>query len=150
MDRIIKFLPWLNIGMNVIAFFPFTLHIIITDGGAFGFGYLALPFTVFINIGGILAMFQIVRKSSRRSYAIINGIFGVAGMLLLFLVLVEWWTAVLEKVSTMVDLLRRTVDEIILDIAVAHGLTSIRVAQYLTIALYTHWIILHRTDAVWI
>jgi hypothetical protein len=54
-----------------------------------------------MNIGGILAMFQIVRKSSRRSYAIINGIFGVAGMLLLFLVLVEWWTAVLEKVSTM-------------------------------------------------
>jgi len=49
-----------------------------------------------------------------------------------------------------VDLLRRTVDEIILAIAVAHGLTSIRVAQYLTIALYTHWIILHRTDAVWI
>jgi hypothetical protein len=26
---------------------------------------------------------------------------GLAGMLLLFLVLVEWWTAVLEKVSTM-------------------------------------------------
>ncbi|MBL6682044.1 hypothetical protein N9K95_06660 [Schleiferiaceae bacterium] len=100
-QRIIKFLPWLNVGMNVIAFFPFTLHIIITDGGAFGFGYLALPFTVFMNIGGVLAMFQIVRKSSRRSYAIINGIFGVAGMFLLFLVLVEWWTAVLEKVSTM-------------------------------------------------
>jgi hypothetical protein len=54
MDRIIKFLPWLNVGMNVIAFFPFTLHIIITDGGAFGFGYLALPFTVFMNVGGIL------------------------------------------------------------------------------------------------
>jgi hypothetical protein len=101
MDRIIKLLPWLNIGMNVIAFFPFTLHIIITDGGAFGFGYLALPFTVFMNVGGVLAMFQIVRKSSRRSYTIINGIFAVAGMLLLFLVLVEWWTAVLEKVSTM-------------------------------------------------
>ena len=101
MDRIIKFLPWLNIGMNVIAFFPFTLHIIITDGGPFGFGYLALPFMVFMNVGGVLAMFQIVRKSSRRSYAIINGIFGVAGMFLLFLILVEWWTAVLEKVSTM-------------------------------------------------
>ena len=49
-----------------------------------------------------------------------------------------------------VDLLRRTVDEIILAIAVAHGLTSIRVAQYLTIALYTHRIILRRTDAVWV
>ena len=57
-NRIIKFLPWLNVGMNVIAFFPFTLHIIITDGGAFGFGYLVLPFTVFMNVGGILAMFQ--------------------------------------------------------------------------------------------
>ena len=101
MDRIIKFLPWLNVGLNVIAFIPLTLYIIITDGGAFGFSYLALPFTVFMNIGGVLAMFQIVRKSSRRSYAIINGIFGVAGMLLLFLVLAEWWTAVLEKVSTM-------------------------------------------------
>jgi hypothetical protein len=89
MDRIIKLLPWLNVGMNVIAFFPFTLHIIITDGGAFGFGYLALPFTVFMNVGGVLAMFQIVRKSNRRSYAIINDIFGVVGMLLLFLVLAE-------------------------------------------------------------
>ena len=87
--------------MNVIAFFPFTLHIIITDGGAFGFGYLALPFSGFMNLGGISAMFQIVRKSNRLSYAIINGIFGVAGMPLLFLVLAEWWTALLEKVSTM-------------------------------------------------
>jgi len=99
-QRIIKFLPWLNVGMNVIAFFPFTLHIIITDGGAFGFGYLALPFTVFMNIGGILAMFQIVRKSNRLSYAIINGIFGLAGIVLSIAALIEWWTAVLEKVST--------------------------------------------------
>jgi len=53
-----------------------------------------------MNLGGISAMIQIVRKSNRLSYAIINGIFGVAGMLLLFLVLAEWWTAVLEKVST--------------------------------------------------
>ena len=100
MDRIIKFLPWLNIGMNVIAFFPFTLHIIITDGGAFGFGYLVLPFTVFMNVGGVLAMFQIVRKSNRLSYAIINGIFGLAGIVLSIAALIEWWTAVLEKVST--------------------------------------------------
>ena len=100
MDRIIKFLPWLNVGLNVIAFFPLTLHIIITDGLAFGLGYLVLPYTVFMNVGGILAMFQIVRKSNRRSYAIINGIFGLAGILLLFLVLAEWWTAVLKKVST--------------------------------------------------
>ena len=100
MQRIIKFLPWLNVGMNVIAFFPFTLNIIITDGGAFGFGYLALPFTVFMNIGGILAMFQIVRKSNRLSYAIINGIFGLAGIVLSIAALIEWWTAVLEKVST--------------------------------------------------
>ena len=90
MEKIIKFLPWLNVGINVIAFFPLTLHIIITDGGAFGFGYLALPFTVFMNVGGILAMFQIVRKYNRRSYAVINGIFSLAGMLLLFLVLAEW------------------------------------------------------------
>ena len=81
MEKIIKFLPWLNVGMNLIAFFPLTLHIIITDGGAFGFGYLALPFTVFMNVGGILAMFQIVRKSNRRSYAIINGIFGVENII---------------------------------------------------------------------
>ena len=86
--------------MNIITFFPLTLYIIITEGGAFGFGYLALPFTVVMNVGGLLAMFQIVRKSNRLSYAIINGIFGIAGMLLLFLVLAEWWTAVLEKVST--------------------------------------------------
>jgi hypothetical protein len=100
MDRIIKFLPWLNVGLNVIAFIPLTLYIIITDGGAFGFGYLALPFSGLMNLGGISAMIQIVRKSNRLSYAIINGIFGVAGMLLLFLVLAEWWTAVWQKVST--------------------------------------------------
>jgi len=99
--RIAKLLPALVIGLNVLVFVPMTVWIFISDGGAFGFGNLALPFTVFMNIGGGLAMFQIVRKSSRRSYAIINGIFGVAGMFLLFLVLVEWWTAVLEKVSTM-------------------------------------------------
>ncbi|MDC0083274.1 hypothetical protein OAI64_03555 [Schleiferiaceae bacterium] len=101
LERFAKLLPALIIGLNVIVFVPMTLWIFISDGGAFGFGYLALPFTVFMNVGGILAMFQIVRKSSRRSYAIINGIFGVAGMLLLFLVLAEWWTALLEKVSTM-------------------------------------------------
>ena len=101
MERIIKFLPWLNVGMNVIAFFPLTLYIIISDGGAFGFGYLALPFTVFMNVGGILAMFQIIRKHSRLSYAIINGIFGLAGISLMLLVFIEWWTAVLEQVSTM-------------------------------------------------
>ena len=101
MKSIIKFLPWLNIGMNIITFFPLTLYIIITEGGAFGFGYLALPFTVVMNVGGLLAMFQIVRKSNRLSYAIINGIFGVAGMLLLFLVMAEWWTNILEKISTM-------------------------------------------------
>jgi len=49
-----------------------------------------------------------------------------------------------------VDLLRRTVDEIVLAKAVAHRLTSIRIAQYLAIPLDAHWIILHRTDAVWI
>ena len=101
MEKIIKLLPWLNVGLNVFAFLPLTLYIIITDGGAFGFGYLALPFSGFMNLGGISAMFQIVRKSNRQSNAIINGIFGVAGMLLLFLVLAEWWTAVLEQVSTM-------------------------------------------------
>ncbi|MDB9929677.1 hypothetical protein OAD04_05435 [Schleiferiaceae bacterium] len=89
LKRFAKLLPALIIGLNVIVFVPMTLWIFISDGGAFGFGYLALPFTVFMNIGGVLAMFQIVRKSSRRSYAIINGIFGVAGMFLLFLVLVE-------------------------------------------------------------
>ena len=100
MDRMIKFLPWLNVGLNVIAFIPLTLYIIITDGGAFGFGYLALPFSGLMNLGGISAMIQIVRKSNRLSCAIINGIFGLAGIVLMLLVFIEWWTAVLEKVST--------------------------------------------------
>ena len=98
--RIAKVLPALVIGLNVLVFIPMTVWIFITDGGAFGFGYLALPFSGLMNLGGISAMIQIVRKSNRLSYAIINGIFGIAGMLLLFLVLAEWWTAVLEKVST--------------------------------------------------
>ena len=101
MDRIIKFLPWLNVGMNLIAYFPLTLYIIIIDGGAFGFGYLALPLSGLMNLGGISAIIQIVRKSNRRSYAIINGIFGLAGIMLMFLLFIQWWTAVLEKISTM-------------------------------------------------
>ena len=101
MKNIIKFLPWLNVGMNLIAYFPLTLYIIITDGGAFGFGYLALPFSGLMNLGGISAIIQIVGKSNRRSYAIINGIFGLAGIVLMFLLFIQWWTAVLEKISTM-------------------------------------------------
>ena len=49
-----------------------------------------------------------------------------------------------------VDLLRRTIDEIILAKAIAHRLTSIGVTQYLTISLDAHRIILHRTDAAWV
>jgi hypothetical protein len=100
MEKILKLRPWLNVGLNVFAFLPLTLCIIITDGGAFGFGYLALPFSGFMNLGGISAMFQIVRKSNRLSYAIINGIFGLAGIVLMLLLFIEWWTALLEKVST--------------------------------------------------
>ncbi len=51
---------------------------------------------------------------------------------------------------TCVTSFRGTINEIILAIAVAHRLASIRVTQYLSIALYTHRIILHRTNAVWI
>jgi hypothetical protein len=89
-------------------------------------------------------MIQIVRKSNRLSYAIINGIFGVAGMLLLFLVLAEWWTAVLEKVSTVgitpftLDLLRRTViDEIVLRIPFTKCSTCIGKTVDNPIAFYT-------------
>ena len=45
---------------------------------------------------------------------------------------------------------RGAINEIILAIAVAHRRASIRVTQYLSIALDTHRIILLRTNAVWI
>ena len=101
LKRFAKLLPALIIGLNVIVFVPMTLWIFISDGGAFGFGYLALPLSGLMNLGGISAIIQIVRKSNRRSYAIINGIFGLAGIMLMFLLFIQWWTAVLEKISTM-------------------------------------------------
>ena len=52
--------------------------------------------------------------------------------------------------TTCVTSFRRTINEIIWAKAVAHRLASIRVTQYLTIALDAHRIILHRTNAVWV
>ena len=52
--------------------------------------------------------------------------------------------------TTCVTSFRGTINEIILAIAVAHRRASIRVTQYLSIALDTHRIILLRTNAVWI
>ena len=62
-----------------------TLWIFISDGGPMGFGYLGLPFTFLMNIGGVLSAVQLVRKSNRMSFLIINGIFAIVGICLTLL-----------------------------------------------------------------
>ena len=80
LERFAKLLPALIIGLNVIVFVPMTLWIFISDGGPMGFGYLGLPFTFLMNIGGVLSAVQLVRKSNRMSFLIINGIFAIVGI----------------------------------------------------------------------
>ena len=77
-----------------------TLWIFISDGGPMGFGYLGLPFTFLMNIGGVLSAVQLVRKSNRMSFLIINGIFAIVGICLTLLFVLEVWVSILEQVST--------------------------------------------------
>ena len=77
-----------------------TLWIFISDGGPMGFGYLGLPFTFLMNIGGVLSAVQLVRKSNRMSFLIINGIFAIVGICLNLLFVLDVWVAILEQVST--------------------------------------------------
>ena len=100
LERFAKLLPALIIGLNVIVFVPMTLWIFISDGGPMGFGYLGLPFTFLMNIGGVLSAVQLVRKSNRMSFLIINGIFAIVGICLTLLFVLEVWVSILEQVST--------------------------------------------------
>ncbi|MCH9810075.1 MAG: hypothetical protein K0U22_02570 [Bacteroidetes bacterium] len=100
LERFAKLLPALIIGLNVIVFVPMTLWIFISDGGPMGFGYLGLPFTFLMNIGGVLSAVQLVRKSNRMSYLIINGIFAIVGICLTLLFVLDVWVSILEQVST--------------------------------------------------
>ena len=77
-----------------------TLWIFISDGGPMGFGYLGLPFTLFLNIGGVLSALQLVRKSDRMVYLILNAIFAIVGVYLTLLYFNNVWTSILEKVSS--------------------------------------------------
>ena len=77
-----------------------TLWIFISDGGPIGFGYLGLPFTFLMNIGGVLSAVQLVRKSNRMSFLIINGIFAIVGICLTLLFVLDVWVSILEQVST--------------------------------------------------
>ena len=100
LERFAKLLPALIIGLNVIVFVPMTLWMFISDGGPMGFGYLGLPFTFLMNIGGVLSAVQLVRKSNRMSFLIINGIFAIVGICLTLLFVLDVWVAILEQVST--------------------------------------------------
>ncbi|MDP4616183.1 MAG: hypothetical protein NWQ63_01095 [Schleiferiaceae bacterium] len=100
LERFAKLLPALIIGLNVIVFVPMTLWIFISDGGPMGFGYLGLPFTFLMNIGGVLSAVQLVRKSNRMSFLIINGIFAIVGICLTLLFVLDVWVSILEQVST--------------------------------------------------
>ena len=77
-----------------------TLWIFISDGGPMGFGYLGLPFTFLMNIGGVPSAVQLVRKSNRMSFLIINGIFAIVGICLTLLFVLDVWVSILEQVST--------------------------------------------------
>lgn len=101
LERIAKLLPALVIGLNVLIFVPMTVWIFISDGGPMGFGYLGLPFTLFLNIGGVLSALQLVRKSDRMAYVILNAIFAIVGIYLTLLYITNVWTSILEKVSTL-------------------------------------------------
>ena len=101
LERIAKLLPALVIGLNVLVFVPMTVWIFISDGGPMGFGYLGLPFTLFLNIGGVLSALQLVRKSNRMAYLILNAIFAIVGIYLTLLYITNVWTSILEKVSTL-------------------------------------------------
>lgn len=101
LERIAKLLPALVIGLNVLIFVPMTVWIFISDGGPMGFGYLGLPFTLFLNIGGVLSALQLVRKSNRMAYLILNAIFAIVGIYLTLLYITNVWTSILEKVSTL-------------------------------------------------
>ena len=98
--RIAKVLPALVIGLNVLVFFPMTVWIFITDGGPMGFSYLGLPFTFFMHVGGVLSAIQLVRKSDRMVYLILNAIFAMVGVYLTLLYFNNVWTSILEKVSS--------------------------------------------------
>jgi len=98
--RIAKVLPALVIGLNVLVFFPMTVWIFISDGGPMGFSYLGLPFTFFMHVGGVLSAIQLVRKSDRMVYLILNAIFAMVGVYLTLLYFNNVWTSILEKVSS--------------------------------------------------
>jgi len=98
--RIAKVLPALVIGLNVLVFVPMTVWIFISDGGPMGFGYLGLPFTFFMHVGGVLSAIQLVRKSDRMVYLILNAIFAIVGVYLTLLYFNNVWTSILEKVSS--------------------------------------------------
>ena len=98
--RIAKVLPALVIGLNVLVFVPMTVWIFISDGGPMGFSYLGLPFTFFMHVGGVLSAIQLVRKSDRMVYLILNTIFAMVGVYLTLLYFNNVWTSILEKVSS--------------------------------------------------
>ncbi|MDB4176391.1 hypothetical protein N8Z92_00920 [Schleiferiaceae bacterium] len=98
--RIAKLLPALVIGLNVLVFVPMTVWIFISDGGPMGFGYLGLPFTFFMHVGGVLCAIQLARKSEQMAYVFLNAIFAIVGVSLTLLYISNVWTSILEKVST--------------------------------------------------
>ena len=98
--RIAKLLPALVIGLNVLVFVPMTVWIFISDGGPMGFGYLGLPFTFFMHVGGVLCAIQLARKSEQMAYVLLNAIFAIVGVSLTLLYISNVWTSILEKVST--------------------------------------------------
>lgn len=120
-----------------------TVWIFISDSGPMGFGYLGIPFTLFMNIGGVLSAVQLVRKSDRMAYLLVNSIFTLVGLYLTFLFIVEVWNSILEKVSTVWILLGRAViDKIILGIPFTKCSAGIRKTVDDPIAFYTYWCIL--------
>ena len=62
-----KFIAYFLLLLNVMYFFWATVTIIITEGGAMGFGYLFLPITLSINLLTIPEIMKI--KTPENSYS---------------------------------------------------------------------------------
>jgi len=78
-----KFIAYFLLLLNVMYFFWATVTIIITEGGAMGFGYLFLPITLSINLLTIPAIMKI--KTPENSYScIINWVNGIGVIWTLF------------------------------------------------------------------
>jgi hypothetical protein len=68
-----KFTAILVLVINVFYFIPDTIKIILSGGGAFGFGLIVLPFNILANLFSIPSILTLTKKfENRKSLQWIN------------------------------------------------------------------------------